>query len=72
MSDKKGWGSTVAGWFIEREEPIGSTGIEADRPGDSASWLGRSIVIESRRLRDPVSDSGSFQDVTTASYWRPG
>ena len=21
MSDKKGWGSTVAGWFIEREEP---------------------------------------------------
>ncbi len=21
MSDKKGWGSTVAGWFIERDEP---------------------------------------------------
>lgn len=30
MSDKKGWGSTVAGWFIEREEPIGSAGIEPD------------------------------------------
>ncbi len=33
MSDKKGWGSTVAGWFIEREEPMGSAGIEADPPG---------------------------------------
>jgi hypothetical protein len=33
MSDKKGWGSTVAGWFIEREEPIGSTEIEAESPG---------------------------------------
>jgi hypothetical protein len=32
MSDKKGWGSTVAGWFIEREEPIGSAGIEAQTP----------------------------------------
>jgi len=31
MSDKKGWGSTVAGWFIEREEPVGSAGTEADR-----------------------------------------
>ncbi|MFN2512257.1 MAG: hypothetical protein ABR568_12545 [Pyrinomonadaceae bacterium] len=33
MSDKKGWGSTVAGWFIEREQPIESAGIEADPPG---------------------------------------
>ncbi len=32
MSDKKGWGSTVAGWFIEREEPIESEGIEAVAP----------------------------------------
>lgn len=28
MSDKRGWGSTVAGWFIEQEEPIGSPEIE--------------------------------------------
>ncbi len=33
MSDKKGWGSTVAGWFIEQEEPIGSADIEADGSG---------------------------------------
>src|SRR4051812_6938514 len=30
MSDKKGWGSTVAGWFIEREEPTVAEGIEAN------------------------------------------
>ena len=28
MSDKKGWGSTVAGWFIERDEA--STPVETD------------------------------------------
>ena len=37
MSDKRGWGSTVAGWFIEREEPIGSAGIEAENAGDSVA-----------------------------------
>jgi hypothetical protein len=31
MTDKKGWGSTVAGWFIERDEP--ATPIESD-PGE--------------------------------------
>jgi len=30
MSEKKGWGSTVAGWFIERDDAIGSAGVEAD------------------------------------------
>lgn len=29
MSDKKGWGSTVAGWFIERDEPETPTEIES-------------------------------------------
>jgi hypothetical protein len=28
MTDKKGWGSTVAGWFIERDEP--ETAIETE------------------------------------------
>jgi len=38
MSDKKGWGSTVAGWFIEREEPTVAEGFEADvqRSADEA------------------------------------
>src|ERR1700755_180038 len=33
MTGKKGWGSTVAGWFIEREEDAGGTqdaGVSAD------------------------------------------
>jgi hypothetical protein len=30
MSDKKGWGSTVAGWFIEREEGTASAAGESD------------------------------------------
>lgn len=29
MSEKKGWGSTVAGWFIEREESLASGGTDA-------------------------------------------
>ena len=29
MSDKKSWGSTVAGWFIERDEPVTPTEIES-------------------------------------------
>ena len=28
MSDKKGWGATVTGWFIERDEPVAP--VEAD------------------------------------------
>jgi hypothetical protein len=28
MTDKKGWASTVAGWFIERDEPV--TPVETD------------------------------------------
>ena len=30
MTDKKGWGSTVAGWFIERDEP--ATPVETGFP----------------------------------------
>src|SRR5919109_916167 len=31
MSQKKGWGETVAGWFIERDEP--AVPVEADFAG---------------------------------------
>jgi len=37
MTDKKGWGSTVAGWFIERDEP--ATVVEPDL-GDVPDQLG--------------------------------
>ena len=34
MSDKKGWGATVTGWFIERDEPAAP--VETDLPDVSA------------------------------------
>ena len=33
MSEKKGWGSTVAGWFIERDDNSETTG-EAEAEAD--------------------------------------
>jgi len=36
MSDKKGWGSTVAGWFIEREEPMPTEIVESDVQSSAA------------------------------------
>jgi hypothetical protein len=38
MSDKKGWGATVAGWFIERDEPAGAP-VETDSPDVPAQLL---------------------------------
>jgi hypothetical protein len=35
MTDKKGWGATVAGWFIERDEDSHETGGAADAGADS-------------------------------------
>jgi hypothetical protein len=32
MSDKKSWGSTVAGWFIERDEPDTAIKTESSEP----------------------------------------
>ena len=34
MSDKKGWGSTVAGWFIEREMTMRSPAQRLSKPAD--------------------------------------
>jgi hypothetical protein len=51
MSDKKGWGSTVAGWFIEQEEPIDSAGIEADGVGGPTT----SDEVSSPSLEDYAS-----------------
>ena len=36
MSDKKGWGSTVAGWFIERDEPSTPVGTDLGDVPDPA------------------------------------
>jgi hypothetical protein len=41
MSDKKTWGSTVAGWFIERDEPETPTETE---PTDSESTISAGTI----------------------------
>lgn len=56
MSDKKGWGSTVAGWFIEREEPTESGPIEAD----ATSSLG-SPEVSPENYATPSPTQGVFR-----------
>ena len=41
MSDKKSWGETVAGWFIERDEPVATPAPEVpteDSSSDGAAY----------------------------------
>jgi hypothetical protein len=59
MSDRKGWGSTVAGWFIERDddnEPIGAAEAEADMPG-----------VATGASEDPSASLSGRGDYTTTS-----
>jgi hypothetical protein len=59
MSDRKGWGSTVAGWFIERDddnEPIGAAEAETDMPGVAPS-----------ASEDPIASLTGRGDYTTPS-----
>lgn len=56
MTDKKGWGATVAGWFIEREDD-GQTGLaEVDASG-----------VTSQSAEDPLAASSMGGDYTTPS-----
>ena len=61
MSDKKGWGSTVAGWFIEREEPIGSAGSEADGPGGSPDASAEASLSAQEDYATPSPTQGVFK-----------
>jgi hypothetical protein len=61
MSDKKGWGSTVAGWFIEREEPIGSAGIEAGGLSDSSAASEEASSSSGEDYATPSPTQGVFK-----------
>jgi hypothetical protein len=58
MTEKKGWGSTVAGWFIERDEPVAPASTEAD-----VSTAGVEEAIPSGRedYTTPSPTQGVFQ-----------
>ncbi|MBA3765719.1 MAG: hypothetical protein H0W99_01775 [Acidobacteria bacterium] len=59
MTDKKGWGSTVAGWFIERDEDNEQTGEAVAEAATSD--------IESSTTGDPLAASAAHGDYTTPS-----
>ncbi len=61
MSDKRGWGSTVAGWLIEREEPIGSTSDEADSPGVPPVGSEQALPSSREDYAAPSPTQGVFQ-----------
>lgn len=57
MSDKKSWGETVAGWFIERDEPVPSPAPEV--PTEDAALDGDSYT--------PASTAAATDNYTTPS-----
>ena len=57
MTDKKGWGATVAGWFIERDEDHEQTGEAEAATSD----------IESNSTEDPLAVTSAHGDYTTPS-----
>ncbi len=59
MTDKKGWGTTVAGWFIERDEDHEQTG--------AAEAGAETIAHESSDMGDPLAASTALGDYTTPS-----
>ena len=59
MSDKKSWGETVAGWFIERDAPPASPAPEVpteDPPSDGTSYgsAGSSAVSDNYTTPSPT------------------
>jgi hypothetical protein len=59
MSEKKGWGSTVAGWFIEREEPVGS--VEGADTIDAPVASEDALASSSEDYATPSPTQGVFK-----------
>jgi hypothetical protein len=59
MADKKGWGTTVAGWFIERDENDEQTGV-AEADSDAS-------VDATKSADDPLAALSMGGDYTTPS-----
>lgn len=60
MSDKKGWGSTVAGWFIERDEPPG-TPTEIETPENEAGVTASELTSAPDNYTTPSPTQAVFQ-----------
>lgn len=59
MSDKKGWGSTVAGWFIERDEP--QTPTEIETPDNEAGVTTDPVASVPDNYSTPSPTQGVFK-----------
>jgi hypothetical protein len=57
MSDKKSWGSTVAGWFIERDEP----GTPAEIPDGTSAEAAEIIPAALEKSTTPSPTQTVFQ-----------
>ncbi len=62
MSDKKGWGATVAGWFIERDAAVAETGAADTELSAEASDAGISPSLTGQAdYTTPSPTQGVFQ-----------
>ena len=61
MSEKKGWGSTVAGWFIEREEAIESAEVETDELVGSGAPSEETPLSTNEDYATPSPTQGVFK-----------
>jgi len=60
MSDKKSWGSTVAGWFIERDEPQAPP-AEIESPENEAGVIADPVASVPDNYSTPSPTQGVFQ-----------
>jgi hypothetical protein len=60
MSDKKGWGSTVAGWFIERDEPA-TPETEIETPENEAGVTSNELTSAPDNYTTPSPTQSVFQ-----------
>lgn len=69
MTDKRGWGSTVAGWFIERdgEEQTGTGEVGSDMPDAALSATADSSASLSGDYATPAPTQGVFQSPPPAA-----
>ena len=65
MTDKKGWASTVAGWFIERDE------AEAPAAPDFAEVPDAPLPANLESYTTPSPTQSVFQTAPPPSNWRP-
>src|SRR5687768_10426698 len=66
MSDKKSWGETVAGWFIERDEQVPAPAPEVpteDPPSDGRSYGSASTTAISDSYTTPSPTQSVFHSV---------